>query len=107
MFVMSFYQYVTILVSDAPEKFINMAASRGISLWTSPGQVRGNPLKSQAKAVKPLWHMPGDTLPFQDSGCEGLPLFCPPARERHRVSRLCSCLYLLTPLSVIEIIMSS
>lgn len=26
--------YVTILVTgDAPEKFINMAASRGISLW--------------------------------------------------------------------------
>ena len=79
--------YVTILVTgDAPEKFINMAASRGISLWdvarSGEGGIR---LKVRLSAVKPLRHMARRTrCRFRICRREG-PLFILPAcaGERH------------------------
>jgi similar to stage IV sporulation protein len=70
--------YVTILVTgDAPEKFINMAASRGISLWdvarSGEGGIR---LKVRLSAVKPLRHMARRTrCRFRICRREGLPFY--------------------------------
>jgi len=77
--------YVTILVTgDAPEKLINMAASRGISLWdvtrTGDGGIR---LKVRVNAVKPLRHMARRTrCRFRICSREGLPFYFARLRRR-------------------------
>lgn len=77
--------YVTILVTgDAPEKFINMAASRGISLWdvarSGDGGIR---LKVRVNAVKPLRHMARRTrCRFRICRREGLPFYFARLRRR-------------------------
>jgi similar to stage IV sporulation protein len=102
--VMSFLLgYVTISVTGpAPEKFINMAASRGISLWDVDRSGDGSIcLKVRVNAIKPMRHIARRTCcRFRILRREGLPFHLARLRRRKTLALgavFCVCvLYLLT-----------
>jgi similar to stage IV sporulation protein len=77
--------YVTILVTgETPEKFVNMAASRGICLWEiSRSGDGGISLKVRVSAVKSMRHIARRTsCRFRIRRREGLPFYCARLRRR-------------------------
>lgn len=77
--------YVVILVTGkAPEKFVNMAASRGIYLWEATKISEGAILlKVRLSAVKPLRHIARRTgCRFKIRARRGLPFFLARLRSR-------------------------
>ncbi|OPZ73311.1 MAG: putative stage IV sporulation protein YqfD [Firmicutes bacterium ADurb.Bin456] len=97
--------YVTISVAGpAPEKFINMATSRGISLWEVNRSGDGSIcLKVRISAIKPMRHIARRTrCRFRILRREGLPFYIARLRRRKTLALgavFCVCvLYLLTSL---------